>query len=65
MSQFKSRKNKVALNTTNDATRAQAFSFGEPELVSRSEIMDLFRCELSGAWWVPPNSGSDAGGARS
>ena len=55
MSQFKSRKHKAATSVA-ESGRAQAFSFGEPELVTRSEIMDLFRCELSGEWWVPPVS---------
>ena len=55
MSQFVSRKHKARAHSPASA-QTQAFSFGEPELVSRNEILDLFRCELSGKWWVPPVS---------
>lgn len=53
MSQFKSKKQRsTQLARVNEPS--EVFSFGEPEQVSRDEVLSLFKCEASGKWWEPP-----------
>lgn len=57
MTQFITRKLRKNTAATIDAqSDATAFSFGEPELVQRSEIINLLMCESNGKWYVPPIS---------
>ena len=52
----KTRKNSAETITHNSGADATVFSFGEPELVQRSEIINLLMCESNGKWYVPPIS---------
>ncbi|MCE1176485.1 MAG: phage portal protein [Burkholderiales bacterium] len=57
MSQFISRKSRTVRGRSEGKNSdATAFSFGEPELVQRSEIINMLMCESNGKWYVPPIS---------